>query len=95
MNASIYNSDSSALCKQVRHVGHKIDRAFESHSDIVSLRIISSLLQNRLAKLAGCLVSFRGGGGRDLKFDGLRDWGPIQHQLSSVPKCRQELLQHV
>ena len=40
MNASIYNSDSSALRKLVRHVGHKIDRALESHSDIVSLRII-------------------------------------------------------
>ena len=50
--------------KQVRHVGHKIDRALESHSDIVSLRIICSLLQNRIAKLAGCLVSFRGGGGK-------------------------------
>ena len=64
MNASIYNSDLSALRKQVRHVGHKIDRALESHSDIVSLRIICSLLQNRIAKLAGCLVSFRGGGGK-------------------------------
>ena len=73
MNASIYNSDSSALCKQVRHVGHKIDRAFESHSDIVSLRIICSLLQNRLAKLAGCLVSFRrrGGGKGDRWAEGL------------------------
>ena len=63
MNASIYTSGSSALCKHVRQVGLTIDRALESHSYIVSLRIISALLQNRLAKLAGCLVSFRRRGG--------------------------------
>ena len=95
MNASVYTSGSSALCKHVRQVGLTIDLALESHSYIVSLRIICSILQNRLARLAGCLVSFRGAGGRGLEMDELRGWGPVQHQLSSVPRCRQELLQHV
>ena len=93
MNALIYTSGSSALCKHVKQVGLTIDRALELHCFFANHLFTSAEPPCKVSRLFSFLQRGEVWSGREI--GGLSGWGPVQHQLSSVPRCRQELLQHV